>query len=224
MEIRCRVWFRSILLAVAILAVSALRLPAQTSGAASRITQVVDEGNLVLLRGNVHPLTRVALDAGIVNDAQPLERMLLLLRRSPDQESALLRLLDEQHTKSSSSYHKWLLPEQFGQQFGPGDADIQAITNWLQSRGFQVTQVSKSRTVIEFSGNVAQVRNAFHTQMHRYSVNGEEHVANPSDPRVLLEPHDTGGAARFPADVLRTWNLGLYRNFTRRACAFHNSG
>jgi hypothetical protein len=184
MGLKQRVCFRSAFIAAAILLLAALRAPAQTTGVAPRITQAVDEKNLVVLQGNVHPRTRTALNLGAVSDAQPLTRMLLLLKRSPDQESALLRLLDDQHTKSSPNYHKWLTPEQFGQQFGPADADIQAVTDWLQSQGFQVTQVTKGRTVIEFSGNVAQIRNALHTQIQRYAVNGEEHLANATDPQI----------------------------------------
>jgi len=48
-----------------------------------RITQAIDEKQLVLLRGNVHPLAQARSDLGAVNDAQPLDRMLLLLQRAP---------------------------------------------------------------------------------------------------------------------------------------------
>ncbi len=149
-----------------------------------RITHIVDEKNLVVLHGNVHPLARPEFDQGPVADAQPLRRMLLLLRRSADQEAAIEKLLDDQQNKSSPYYHAWLAPEQFGQRFGPADADIQTVTQWLQSHGFQVTQITKGRTVIEFSGNAAQVRDMFHTQIHRYLVDGEERTANASDPQI----------------------------------------
>ena len=86
--------------------------------------------------------------------------------------------------KSSPNYHKWLTPEQFGQQFGATDQDIQAITTWLASHGLQVTQVSKGRSLIEFSGTIVQVQDAFHTSIHRFTVNGEDHMANASDPQV----------------------------------------
>ena len=62
-----------------------------------------------------------------------MERMLLVLKRSPEQESALQKLLDDQQDKSSPNYHKWLTPEDFGKQFGPADSDLQAVTTWLQS-------------------------------------------------------------------------------------------
>src|SRR5437868_2836243 len=102
----------------------------------ARITQAVDEKNLVILRGNVHPLARAEYDQGPAAEAQPLNRILLLLQRGPDQEAALRKLLQDQQDKFSPNYHAWLTPEQFGKQFGPADADLQAVTNWLSSQGF----------------------------------------------------------------------------------------
>lgn len=96
----------------------------------------------------------------------------------------LLKLLDDQQDKNSANYHKWLTPEQFGQQFGPADADIQTVTSWLDSHGFQVAKVTKGRTMIEFSGTATQVQEAFHTAIHKYMVNGESHWANASDPEI----------------------------------------
>jgi len=172
------------LVSFAILSLLCLRAEAQTSNIPARITQAVDEKNLVVLRGNVHPLARPEFDQGAVSDGQSLHRMLLLLQRSPDQEAALQKLLDDQQSKSSPNYHAWLTPAQFGQQFSPADADIQTVTSWLQSHGFQVSNVTAGRTLIEFSGTAGQVRTAFHTQIHKYTVNGEAHLANASDPQI----------------------------------------
>ncbi len=113
-----------------------------------------------------------------------MRRMLLVLKRSPEQESALRKLLDDQQDKTSPNYHKWLTPEQFGKQFGPSDGDLQTVTAWLQSRGFRIAALSKGRTVIEFSGSASQVQTAFHTSIHKYVVNGDEHWANASDPSI----------------------------------------
>jgi hypothetical protein len=140
--------------------------------------------NLITLRGNTHPLARPEFDQGAAPDSLPAERILLVLRRSPEQETALRKLLDEQQIKSSPNYHMWLTPEQFGEQFGPADADIQAVTDWLTSQGFQVNRVATGRTVIEFSGTAGAVRQAFHTEIHKFVVNGAEHWANASDPQI----------------------------------------
>jgi subtilase family serine protease len=150
----------------------------------TRVTQTVDEGNRVPLHGNVHPMARPQFDRGPVADSEPASRMSLLLQRSPDQETALRQLLQQQQDKTSPNYHKWLTPDQFGKQYGPADADIQAVADWLTSQGFTGIKVSAGRTTIEFSGNVGQVRTAFQTEIHHFFVNDKMHVANVSDPQI----------------------------------------
>jgi Pro-kumamolisin, activation domain/Bacterial Ig-like domain (group 3) len=172
------------LVAASLLTFSAGEASAQTQPVRARITETVDETNRVQLRGNVHPLARPEFDQGVVADSQPMNRMLLLLQRSPEQQAVLSALMEEQLTKSSTNYHKWLTPEEFGKQFGPADADIQAVTAWLGSHGFQGIKMGPGHMVIEFSGTAGHVRNAFHTEMHHYLVNGEAHMANASDPQI----------------------------------------
>ena len=157
---------------------------AQTGGALSRITQAVDEARLVRLQGNTHPMARPQFDQGAASPDLPMERIMLVLQRSPEQQAAAERLGAEQLDKSSPNYHRWLTPEEFGQRFGPSDSDIQTITSWLSSHGFEVNSIAKGRNVIEFSGNASQVREALHTEIHRYVVHGEEHWANASDPQL----------------------------------------
>ncbi len=150
----------------------------------ARITQPVDPTSLTVLKGNVHPLARPEFDRGPAPAALQLDRMLLVLKRSPEQEAALESLLDQQQDKSSPNYHQWLTPQQFGQQFGPADQDVQTIVAWLESQGFQVDRVANGRAVIEFSGDAGQVQNAFRTEIHKYAVNGKNYWANASDPQI----------------------------------------
>src|SRR5438477_4343072 len=129
----------------------------QKTYVAARVTQVVDETQLFRLHGNTHPLARPEFDIGGAPASLPMQRMLLVLRRSPEQESALRKLLDEQQDKSSPNYHKWLTPEEFGQQFGASNQDLQVILSWLQSHGLRVDKITRGRTLMEFSGTAAQV-------------------------------------------------------------------
>jgi hypothetical protein len=161
-----------------------LRTASQTSNIPARITQAVDEKNLVVLKGNVHPLARPEFEQGLAPLNLPMQRMLLVLKRSPEQDAALTKLLDDQQDRSSAQYHKWLTPIQFGQQFGPADSDIQKVTTWLQVHGFQGVYPSKGRAVIEFSGTAGQVQEAFGVAIGKFVVRGEEHWANISDPKI----------------------------------------
>ena len=155
-----------------------------TSLVTTRLTQPINENARVTLHGTVHPLANAANDRGAAPDGLQLERMHLVLKRSDAQESALKQLISDMHTSGTASYHKWLTPELFGQQFGPSDQDISTVETWLQSKGFSVTSVNPGKLTMEVSGNVGQLRNAFHTQIHKYQVNGETHYANSTDPQI----------------------------------------
>ena len=134
-------------------------LPSSSSGQAiSRITQPVDDMQRVVLKGNVHPLARAEFDRGAAPAVLALDRMLLVLKRSPEQEAALTKLLDNQQDNHSPQYRKWLTPDQFGHLFGPSDDDIQKITGWLEAKGFHDIHVSHGRNIIEFSGSASQVQ------------------------------------------------------------------
>jgi len=207
--------WRVVVCIVAVLALGA-GLWAQKTSVPSRVVETVDDTHTVTLKGNVYPSARAANDQGALPDSQPMTRMMLLLQRSPAQELELKQLMDAQQTKNSGNYHAWLTPEQFGKQFGPSDADVQAVTDWLTREGFQVASVGKGKTVIEFSGNAGQVRNAFHTEIHKFVENGEEHFANVSDPAIpqALSPVVAGIAAlhNFPKHPYIVKN-GIYRRY-----------
>ena len=150
----------------------------------SRVVEVVDDSRLATLAGNTSPLARAEFDRGPVANATPMSRVLLVLRRSPAQESALKQLIDQQQDKTSSSYHQWLTPQAFGAEFGPSERDISTVVRWLQSHGFSKVRVNSGRTLVEFSGTAADIATAFHTEMHTYSIQGVDYTANASDPRI----------------------------------------
>src|SRR5580692_85085 len=181
-------FLRFLIFGFAFLLLRAAGTSAQNPAPETRITQAVDNANLTLLKGNVFSLARPEFDRGAAPLNLPMERMTLVLRSTPEQQAALATLLDEQQDQSSPNYHKWLTPLQFGQQFGASEQDIQTITSWLQSQGFQVNHVANGRNVIEFSGTAGQVQQAFHTAIHKYSVptatGNEEHWANADDPQI----------------------------------------
>lgn len=157
---------------------------AAAAGPRTRVTQAVDDHQLVTLRGNVHPHARPQNDQGPVDDSQPATRALILLQRSAEQEAALRQLLDDQQNNSSANFHNWLTPQQFAAQFGPADSDVQAVTQWLTAHGFKNINVGAGKTAIEFSGTVGQMREAFHTDIHKFLIHGKIRNANVSDPQI----------------------------------------
>lgn len=148
------------------------------------VVDSVDSARHVTLTGNVHPLARAEFDRGPTADSMLMTRILLLLKHSEAQEAALQDYLAQQQDKSSPNYHAWLTPQEFGAEYGPADADVQAVTRWLSSQGFRMGKVYSNKTVIEFSGTSGQVRAAFATSIRNYQVDGTMYVANASDPQI----------------------------------------
>ena len=155
-----------------------------TPMATARVTAVPDEEQLTSLAGHVHPLARPEFDRGAVPDDLPMEHIILLLQRAPEQEMALQARIDQMHNHQSPLFHKWLSTEQVGSCYGVADADIATISKWLVGKGFKVDSVPAGKTLLIFSGTAGQVRDAFHTEMHYLNVNGRQHIANMSEPQV----------------------------------------
>jgi len=172
-------------LAISSLAAAQTSAPtAETKPVANRLTQPINEKSLVSLQGTVHLLARAANDSGAAPDGMRLDRIQIVLKRSDAQEAALKQLIDDLHKPGTASYHHWLTPEQFGQQFGPSDSDLATLETWLQSHGFGDMKVNPGRQTLEVAGSVAQFREAFHSQIHKYTVKGETHFANATDPQI----------------------------------------
>jgi subtilase family serine protease len=151
---------------------------------APRIVTAVDETKMVTLAGSTHRLAVPQYDQGAVEDSMPMEHMLLQLRRSPEQEAALKQTIDELQDPHSGKYHQWLTADEMGTKFGPAQQDIETVSQWLSLHGFQVNTVHKNGLTIDVSGTAGQVREAFHTEIHKYVVNGKQHIANASDPQI----------------------------------------
>jgi subtilase family serine protease len=206
-------------LLVACLSVVAVLTLAQTTPFEPLITERVDDSKLTVLKDNTYPLALPQYDRGAVSPTLLIQHRMLVLKRSPEQEAALEKLLDEQLQASSPNYHKWLTPPEFGQQFGPAPQDIRIVVAWLESHGLQAALVSPARTAIEFSGTAAEVQQTFHTEIHNYDVNGEMHWANVSDPEIptALTPVVAGVVAlhdfkpRPLGHVVRTWKENAAR-------------
>ena len=176
-------FIRNPAIAAAVFFLSAFISAAQTNNR-SLIPEKFDQNQLVTLTGNTRPEATAETDRGVVAGDMPLHHLMLVLRRSPEQEEAMKALVDEQHDPASPNFHKWLTPVQLGERFGVSQPDIAKISAWLRANGFSVNTVYANRMLIDFSGSAAAVKSAFHTEIHNLSVNGRQHIANMSDPQI----------------------------------------
>ncbi len=156
---------------------------------ATRIVEAIDDNRLAILAGNTHPRARVEFDRGRVSPALPAGDLFLILRRSPEAQAAFDSLVAEQYDTTSPHYHEWLSAKEVGDQFGPTSSDVNAVSNWLLSKGFSIEEVSPDRLTIRFSGTVAQVESCFHTELHHLEIHNsstapQSFIANMADPKI----------------------------------------
>ncbi len=158
-------------------------------------------GRTFVLANNTHPMIAGAADNGEAVASKQMPRITILFKMTETQQADLTKLLAAQQQRSSSQYHKWLTPEEFGDKFGVSQGDVDKMSAWLTAQGFSDIEAPKSRTSISASGSVAQVSGAFQTSIHRYQVNGVEHIANAGDPTLPMALQGLVGHIRGLNDI-----------------------
>jgi subtilase family serine protease len=167
-----------------------------------RILGSVDAAQTAAVKGTAHPMARSQSDQGRTDITKRLSGVALEFRLSPSQQADMNQLLRDQQDRSSPYYHKWLTPDQYAARFGMTQNDLAKVTSWVQSQGLTVDSISRNRNEISFSGPVGQIEYALKTELHNYSINGEQHFANATD--VALP-------AAFSAQVLSVRGLNDFR-------------
>ncbi|HLK69021.1 MAG TPA: protease pro-enzyme activation domain-containing protein [Bryobacteraceae bacterium] len=170
--------------------------PSITHAQPLRIAQPIDERQLIPLSGTKHAKAQARYDQGPEDPSRNLPYITLMLKPSAAQQSSLEKLLQDQQDRSSVRYHRWLTPEQFGDQFGLAPSDYAAVSDWLESQGLHLEQKARARNFVAFSGDVAHVQQAFHTSIHRYQIEGESYYANATELAVPAALHDLYGGVR----------------------------
>jgi subtilase family serine protease len=174
------------IVALSVLALSTVSAAQHAGKPRPLITASIDESQRVALSGNTTPAAlEPDYDRGAVADTLRYDHLLLVLKRAPETEAALVKLIDEIHDPHSANFHHWLTPQQLGEQFGAAPEDRAIIEGWLQSHGFSINRIYNNGLLIDFAGTAAQIRETFHTEIHNLVLpNGERHIANMSDPEI----------------------------------------
>ena len=156
---------------------AAITASAQTR---NRITQRIADTEPVVV-SSPHRWPRAEFDQGRVEGSLNINHAAIVFKLAPSQQADLEKLLAEQQDPHSANYRHWLTPEQYAARFGMSDGDLAQVTSWLKSQGLTVDGFSRARTRVFFSGTAAQVEGVFHTELHRYLVNGQMSLANATE-------------------------------------------
>jgi subtilase family serine protease len=170
-------------------------LPAQTRSEVIAALQPVKQADRIAANPEFGPLTRLSEPlpawvragnqaAGQAIDLGATIHVSVVLRRDPEAEAAFEQLLANQQNPSSPLYHQWLTPQQVGRLFGPTQNDLAAVSSWLTSQGLKVDSIAPSGVMVEASGTMAMVGNAFHTSFGSFSVAGKSRLSTISEPSI----------------------------------------
>ena len=120
-------------------------------------------------------------------------RMNLTLGLPLRNADALGRLLKEISDPASPNFRHYLPPSQFAEQFGPADADYQAVIEFAKRHGLTVGGTHPNRMLLDVSGAVQDIEQAFHVKMQVYQ--------HPTEARTFFAP-DTGPTLDLATPVL----------------------
>src|SRR5579884_3526263 len=140
-----------------------------------------DSNQRVLLQNQTVPLVQQAQLLQAADANQQLNLSIGLQLRNTDQLDALLAAM---YNPQSPQYRQYLTPDQFNQLFAPTTGDVQQVVSFLQGQGLTVTNVAPNNMLIDASGTVAQVQQAFGTQINNYRVGSHTFYANASPPSL----------------------------------------
>ncbi|MGA3269077.1 MAG: protease pro-enzyme activation domain-containing protein, partial [Verrucomicrobiota bacterium] len=137
------------------------------------------------LTGHVPAAVAGLQPLGLLPATNHLQLAIGLPARQPE---TLTRLLREIYDPASPEYHHYLTPAQFTEQFGPSEADYQAVMAFARGNGLTVTATHPNRLLVDVNGSVADVQKAFHVTLRTYQHPTEKRTfyAPDSEPTVDL--------------------------------------
>jgi subtilase family serine protease len=113
--------------------------------------------------------------------SQPLDISVGLQIRNP---GAFDNLLGAMYDPASPTYHQYLTPDQFTQNFAPTDDQVQQVEDYFQSQGMTVTNVAPDNLLLDVQSTVAQAQQAFSVHINTYRSGRQTYYANNSPVKV----------------------------------------
>jgi len=135
----------------------------------------------------VGPALVNAISQGALADSTPIHINVGLQLQNRD---ALVSYLHHIGTPGDSLYQQELDPAAFTASYSPSSSQVQAVSSYLSNAGFQNIQIEPNNLMIAADGTAAAVRQAFHTQLGAFLVNGTSVYANLDPAQV---PQELGG-------------------------------
>ncbi len=125
-----------------------------------------------------------------------LKRASLISRRSPHSiitltislklrnVEKLQNFLDNVQNPASSVYHQFLTPMEFTSQYGPSQAQVDTVVQFLKRHGIGVKNVSSNHLLIHTEAETTFYEHALGIRLNDYSLNGRSFYSTPDQPQL----------------------------------------
>jgi hypothetical protein len=138
---------------------------------------VAAPAGLKTLHGHVPEITRrLSPKAPLAADKQ----LNLAIGLPLGNEDGLSNFLEQVYDTASPSFHRYLTPQQFADQFGPSQAQYDGVVAFAKKNHLTVTAQHGNRLVLDVRGAAADVQKAFHINLQTYQ--------HPTEPRDFYAP------------------------------------
>jgi subtilase family serine protease len=145
--------------------------------AAATVASSPAQTTSTVLPNSTPGFTKTATDLGA---ATPSQSMSVTLALTPKDRAGLDQFVHDVRTPGTSSYHQFLTPAEFVQQFGATTKTIAAVQKFATAHHLQVAAISANKLTATLHGTVADVQKAFGVQIHNFRQNGQVLRANTS--------------------------------------------
>jgi kumamolisin len=121
-----------------------------------------------------HPVTLSGSVPEIVHHSRQIQhaeasaRLEIVIGLKTHNDTELDALIARQQDPSSQDYQRFLSVDQFTQHFSPTQSQVDDVVKFLTTSGITVEQVYANRLLIQASGTVGQLEQAFHVTINRY--------------------------------------------------------
>jgi hypothetical protein len=102
-------------------------------------------------------------------------------------QAALDKLLSGIYDPASTNYHRYLTPEQFTEKFGPTEQDYQKVIAFAKRNGLTVTATHANRVLLDVSGPVPDIEQAFGVTLRTYRHPTENRTFHAPDVEPSVE-------------------------------------
>src|SRR6267378_430424 len=140
---------------------------------------------LRILEGHVPAALARLTPVGELPSTHRLDLAISLPVRNPDRLQQLLR---EIYDPASPNYRHYLIPEQFRDQFGASESDYATMMAFAQSNHLDIKATHPNRLVLDVSGTVTEINQAFHVTLRVYNHPTEHRTFFAPDSDPMVEP------------------------------------